>query len=233
NPLPLATYLSVALIGVFYTLSTWLAVVGTGIAETPKLLQQMHDPTIFLFSLSNDYVGSAWTMTMRILFVTSVYASLLAFHNAIARYVFAMGRDRILPEIMGHTHVRFRSPHTGSLAQTAVAFIFIAAFAAVGADPVLTLFTLFSSIGTLGIIVLMTVASLSVTCFFVRRGEMSWRRLAAPAAAFVALAGVAVFAARNFEVLAGGPSLAAKLLPYLIPAAAVAGIALQSRSRTK
>jgi hypothetical protein len=77
----------------------------------------------------------------------------------------------------------------------------------------------------------MAVTSLAVTCFFVRRRELRWRRLAAPAAALVALSGVAVFAARHFEVLAGGPSWAARLLPFLIPAAAFVGIALQSRSR--
>jgi amino acid transporter len=228
---PLATYLSVTLIGVFYTASTWSAVIGAGVAETPQLLRQAGDPTSFLFSLSDRYGGSALTMTMRILFVTSVYASLLAFHNCIARYVFAMGRDRILPARLSHTHARFQSPHVGSLAQTAAAFVCVAAFAAAGADPVLTLFTLFSAVGTLGIIVLMAVTSLAVTCFFVRRRELRWRRLAAPAAALVALSGVAVFAARHFEVLAGGPSWAARLLPFLIPAAAFVGIALQSRSR--
>ena len=229
---PIATYLSVTLIGVFYTASTWAAVVGAGVAETPELLRNA-DPTSFLFTLSDHYVGSALTMTMRILFVTSVYASLLAFHNAIARYVFAMGRDRVLPAMLGHTHSRFQSPHVGSLVQTLTAFACVAAFALAEADPVLTLFTLFSGLGTLGIIVLMAVTSLAVTCFFVRRGERSWRRLAAPAVALVALTGVAAFAARHFEVLAGGPSWAARLLPYLIPAAAVAGIALRSRSMSR
>lgn len=227
---PLATYLSVAVIGIFYVFSTWSAVVGAGVAETPNLLQQLHDPTVFLFTLSEDYVGSAWTLMMRILFVTSVYASLLAFHNSIARYVFALGRDRILPAVAGNTHPRFQSPHVGSLVQTAAAFVCIAAFAVAGADPILTLFTLFAALGTLGVTVLMAVTSLAVACFFARRGELSWRRMAAPAASLVALTGVAVYAARNFELLAGGPSLAAELLPYLIPAAALVGIALQSRS---
>ncbi len=229
---PLATYLSVTLIGVFYTASTWSAVVGAGVAETPELLRQ-GDPTTFLFSLADRYVGSALTLTMRILFVTSVYASLLAFHNAIARYVFAMGRDRCLPAVLGRTHARFQSPHVGSLAQTATALICVAAFAVAAADPVLTLFTLFSALGTLGIIVLMAVASLAVTCFFLRRGERSWRRLAAPAVALVTLTGVAVFAAGHFEVLAGGPSWAARLLPYLIPAAALVGVGLRSLSQSQ
>jgi len=229
---PLATYLSVAIIGIFYVFSTWSAIVGAGVPEMPNLLAQLHDPTVFLFSLSDDYIGTAWTMMMRILFVTSVYASLLAFHNSIARYVFALGRDRILPAVAGNTHARFQSPHIGSLAQSVAAFVCISAFAAAGADPILTMFTLFAALGTLGVTILMAVTSLAVACFFARRGEMNLRRLAAPAASLVALTGVAFYAARNFELLAGGPSLAAELLPYLIPVAALIGIVLQFRSNT-
>lgn len=228
--IPLATYLSVAVIGIFYVFSTWSAVMGAGVPEMPNLLQQLHDPTVFLFTLSDDYVGTAWTLMMRILFITSVYASLLAFHNSIARYVFALGRDRILPAIAGHTHPRFQSPHIGSLAQTTTTIVCVGAFVLAGADPVLTMFTLLAALGTLGVTVLMAVTSLAVTCFFVRRGEFTWQRLAAPIASLLALGFVAVYAARNFEVLAGGPSLAAELLPYLIPLAAIVGIALQSRS---
>lgn len=41
---------------------------------------------------------------MPLLFASSVYAALLAFHNAVARYAYALGREVFVPETLGRTH---------------------------------------------------------------------------------------------------------------------------------
>ena len=97
----------------------------------------------------------------------------------------------------------------------------------------LTLFTLLSAVGTLGIMVLMAIASLSVTAYFAARRRLGLRRLVLPMASLLALAGISLFAALHFELLAGGPSWSARWLPWLIPVAALVGIGLRRSSEAR
>ena len=60
------------------------------------------------------------------------------------------------------------SPHVGSGTQTAIGAVLVALFAVSGADPVLTLFSWLTNVGTLGVIALMALASLAVPAFFAR-----------------------------------------------------------------
>ncbi|WP_152978787.1 amino acid permease, partial [Pseudomonas mediterranea] len=53
--IPMATYVSVLLIGGFYALSVWAMVVGAGAEEIVPTLQALQDPTTFLYSLSDQY----------------------------------------------------------------------------------------------------------------------------------------------------------------------------------
>ena len=102
---PRATYVAVLTIGLFYTVTTWLMVNaqgGQGLQEYIGGLKP--DPTAFLFVLSDTYIGSNLTTVMTLLFATSVFAALLAFHNAVARYFFALGREGLLPTPLEPPH---------------------------------------------------------------------------------------------------------------------------------
>jgi len=83
---PRATYLSVLIIGVFYTISTWAMVQRGRCRQADDHPAGIEDPTTFIFSLSDRYVGGWLTWIMSLLFISSVFAALLAFHNAAARY---------------------------------------------------------------------------------------------------------------------------------------------------
>ena len=196
---PRATYLALLVIGVFYTLTTFLLVNAAG--DVSAFVASLPDPTQFLFSISDDHLGGDWTAAMRILFVTSVFAALLAFHNAVARYVFALGRDGLLPSAMSRTHPRFQSPHHGSLAQSALAAVVVGLFVVSGQDPVLALFAWLTNLGTLGVVILMSATSVAVALFFRGRREGVWRTLVAPIVSAVLLAGVAVVTVLNFSLL--------------------------------
>ena len=109
-------------IGLFYTVTTWLMVNaqgGQGLQEYIGGLKA--DPTAFLFVLSDTYIGSNLTTVMTLLFATSVFAALLAFHNAVARYFFALGREGLLPTPLARP--TRSTPHCGSLSQSALAFV--------------------------------------------------------------------------------------------------------------
>ncbi len=224
---PRATYVSVLIIGGFYTLATWLTINAAGVDNIPAYIAKLDDPTTFLFSISDKYIGSGYTTVMRLLFVTSVFAALLAFHNAVARYTYALGREGLLPSRAGSTHPVHGSPHIGSVVQTAVAAVVILAFVVSGADPVLKLFAWLTNLGTLGVLVLMSLSSLSVLAFFRRNPGLessTVRTLVAPGVAAVALAAVTCFATSKFGLLIGADNALAWILPSLLVVAAVLGI---------
>ncbi len=226
---PRATYLAVLTIGIFYTVTTWLMVNGQG-PDTlvPFLAELKPDPTAFLFVLGDTYVGGAMTTVMSLLFVTSVFAALLAFHNAVARYLYALGREGLVPERLGHTHRVHLSPHAGSLSQTALALVVVLVFVVTEQDPVLALFTWLTQLGTLAILVLMALASLAVLVFFLRHPGLDshlFRTILAPIVGGLAMATVAGYAASQFGLLIGDEdSPLSWVLPGLIVVAAVVGV---------
>ena len=227
--IPRATYVAVLTIGLFYTITTWLMVNGQGPGSLVAFLGDLKpDPTAFLFVLSDTYVGSGLTTIMTLLFATSVFAALLAFHNAVARYLYALGREGLVPARLGRTHAVHLSPHAGSISQTALAFLVVLLFVLTGQDPVLSLFTWLTQLGTLAIIALMALASFAVVAFFRRHPDLDpnrWRTLIAPIVGGLATAAVAIYAASQFGLLIGNEdSVLSWLLPALIPVAAVFGV---------
>ncbi len=173
---------------------------------------------------------------LHVLFVTGMFAAMLSFHNVVARYAFAMGREGLLPSAFGRTTGSSGAPGTGSLLQTAVSAVIVVAFALVDdkptgdpTEPVLHLFTWFGNIGALGVILLMAAASVSVIVFFARRGSaraQAWR-LVTSALAGIALVVIAVYTVKDFDVLVGaGPdSSLSWILPGIVGLAVLVGLA--------
>jgi amino acid transporter len=224
---PIATFLSVVLIGAFYGFTTWCMVLGVGSDRLAAVLKAAADPTQLLFQLSGHYAPGL-TFLLRALFVTSVFAGLLAFHNAAARYHFALGRSGLLPRVLARTHPDHGSPHVGSLVQSALALVGVCAFAAAGADPVLALFNWLTNVATLGVLVLMAMASISAVAFFARRREKPavWTWLFAPLGSALALAGVVVLAVAHFGLLTGASRSIGVLLPAGLGLVALLGAGL-------
>lgn len=233
--IPRATYLSVLLIGVFFVITTWLMIVGTGADKlVPGLEAMMPDPSSFFFDLAGRYAGGGVANVGAILFVSSIFAAVSAFHNYIARYSYVAGRERLLPASFGRTHARHESPHIGSVMQTIGALIVLAIFAGLGLDPVAHMFTWISQLGTLGVLAMMTVTALSVIVFFRQPGRKGpvLTTLILPLVAGVIMAGLFVYIYLNYGDLTGttGGALA-WILPGLIPLAAVIGALMAMRLR--
>src|SRR2546421_140962 len=117
-------------------------------------------------------LGGAVGKLGNLLLITSIVAAMISFHNSFARYVFGMARERVLTARLGHIRrgARGGAPVGGSLLQSAIALVVIAAFALAGSDPVTTMFTWLSSIAAIGVMLLMFATSLSVMVFFGRGG---------------------------------------------------------------
>ncbi|CAM5243261.1 Amino acid transporter OS=Streptomyces violarus OX=67380 GN=FHS41_006391 PE=4 SV=1 [Streptomyces violarus] len=232
---PRVMFLAVGGVAVFFALSSWALTVATGPAAIVGTAQKQSAG--LLFFLTESRLGGTFTDVLHVLFVTGMFAALLSFHNVVARYAFAMGREGLLPAAFGRTSGTSGAPGTGSLLQTVVAVVVVAAFAIADdkpagdpTAPVLQLFTWFGNIGALGVIVLMAAASLSVVVFFVRRGAagaQAWR-LVTSALAGLALLVIAGYTVKDFEVLVGaGPdSSLSWILPGIIGLALAAGLVL-------
>jgi amino acid transporter len=220
---PLATYLSVVVITVFYALTSWVAVGGVGADQLQQVAgTQLGD---LFFAIGEENVGSAFTTIMQIMLCASLFAATLALHNATNRYMFALGRERVLPNWLGGVHRKHRSPHRASLVQTVITLVLAGVFAVAGLDPYVNLATSMLGVGTLGIIALQAAAALAAIAFFRNRPDRHWwKTVVAPALGVVGLVTAVVLVVFNFDVLTGTSTWAVTALPWLLLIVAVAGI---------
>jgi amino acid transporter len=232
---PRATYISVLIIGLFYMLTSWLMVVGAGTDKLVPQLQGLTDPTTFLFGLGERYVGHWITVAMTVLFVTSLFAGVLAFHNGVARYMYVAGREGLLPRSIGVTHPVFQSPHVGSVIQTIIAIVVVALFAFTGQDPVLGLFSWLTNVGTLAIILLMAFTAFSIVAFFNRNPGLETNVLAIkvlPIVTGIILLVLVAYISVKFGVIAGASGVMAVVLPGLVLVAAIVGFIAAARLKS-
>lgn len=228
--IPRATYLSILMIGIFFVFTTWLMIAGTGADKLLETIGGLPDPTAHFFILAETYTNPTISMIAGLLLVSSLFAALSAFHNYIARYSYVAGRDGLLPEAFGRTHDAHQSPHIGSVVQSIGALIVLAIFAGLGLDPILNMFTWISQIGTLGVIGMMAITSLSVIAFFQKQGGGSpLSTLILPAIAGLIMAALFVYIFLNYGDLTVTGGALSWILPALIPAGGVVGFLLAQR----
>ncbi|MBO2457936.1 APC family permease [Actinomadura violacea] len=217
---PRATYAAVLVIGLFYTLTSWMTVGAIG-AGNARAAAEDQGGDLFL-NLTGDLLGSGMKAVFGLLVITSVFASLLSAHNAAGRYLFTLARDGLVPERLGRVHPRHGSPSTASLAQTAFTLVVVAAFAVAGLDPYRNLVSIMSGLSTLGIVLLQAFAAISIVVHFRRRGDRRYgRSLVAPLVGCVGLVAATVLLLANFDTLADSDGAFINALPYIVIAAAV------------
>jgi amino acid transporter len=232
--IPKATYLSIIVIGLFFLITSWLMIAATGVDKVMPAIQALPDPTAYMFGVAERYAGGTVSTIMGLLFVTSIFAAVSAFHSYISRYTYVMGREGLLPASFGVTHDTHQSPHVGSVTQTIVAAVVVGLFAVLGLDPILNLFTWISQIGTLGIMAMMALASFSVIAFFNKNnfGENALVSKLAPVVAGLVMAALFVYIFMNFGGLTGTSGALGIILPALVVVAAVVGLLLASNLKS-
>ena len=212
-----ATYIALGITAVFYAISAWLLGIAAGpdTATNPGALvdagfvgadPKAPDPTSILFVSVGERISATFADIATLLFCTSLFAAMLSFHNAVARYAFALGREGVLPAAFGRVQRHTGAPFVGSLFQTVLAASVVAIFALSDADPVLELFTWLTNLGALGVILLLALTSFAVVGYFNRNphSETAWTSRISPALAGLLLTAVLVIALSNFNVLITG-----------------------------
>jgi amino acid transporter len=220
----MATFLSLLIIGVLYALSAWAMSVATGPDNIGPAIgavmeENNGDAVGFIFGLAAERLAPVFVDIGSVLFVTSVLAAAISFHNTVARYTFALGRERVFPVALGSTGRRSGAPIGGSLVQSLIGLVVIVLFIVFNLDPVLQLFYLGGNGGGFGIMVMVTLTSLAIIFFFAKdqRGESVLARVIAPAIAFILLAAIVYFAVDGFNNLIGVPD--SEPIAWIIPAA--------------
>jgi amino acid transporter len=220
--IPVATYAALAAIAVVYAGAAWAMAAHTGTGHVVAAARQQ-GPGL-LFGLGGS---GALSQAAQLLFLTSLFAAALAFHNTVWRYMFSLAREGVLPAALARTGTS-NIPRAASLTQSATGLVTIAVFALAGWPPMTVLFFWLGTTGGFGILILLAVTSVAVVVFFGRdpRGEPTVVRTPAPALAAVLLTGIVVLAVWHYNTLLGvAPgSIAAWAFPAAYAAVAVLGI---------
>ena len=221
---PIATYAAVIVIGAVYAVSSWAVVLAFGSNSVADAAAA--DPAGLTFAAAAQFLGATWSDIIQIMLVTSLFAALLAFHNAISRYVFALARRGAAPKALARTHARHGSPHVGSIFQTLSAVLVVGVFALAGADPILQLFTWMSGLATVSILVLMVLTGVAIYRFFARTrvDSRTWHTKIAPVLGTLGLLVVLGLVLDNFTLLIGGSSTIAAILLLIVVGFFVAGL---------
>lgn len=156
-------------------------------------------PALFLAMSPGAFSACADT-----LFLTSLFAAALAYHNTLIRYGYSLGRDGVLPSAIA-TVRRSGVPRTASLVQSAVGLGTILATLTFQWDPMTQLFYIASTTGGYAIMVLLAVTAVAVLVFFARnhRGESAVVRVWLPGISAAALIGMVWACTGNLSGLLG------------------------------
>lgn len=216
---PIATLIAVTGVGIFYLFVSWMTVAGNGYhASITRAVS--NNPLDMFFHPTQVFLGHWAVLVFQWLMMTGSFACGLAFHNCAARYMYALGREGLLPRPLGRTHSRHGSPHVASVVQMVVAALWISGFWAFKKDPYLDIFVLLAMVGTFALLIVQTVTMAAVINYFRkhhREDRRFWQTRIAPAIGGVGMLGVLILMVQNLDTAAGSAanSLLFKLIPYL------------------
>ena len=231
-----ATYIALGITSIFYALSAWMLASAAGTDTVISAKALVHggfttpdgsapDPTSILFITLNVQVSKTIADIATLLFCTSLFAASLSFHNAVARYFFALGRARRIAGGL-RPHQPAGAPYIGSLTQTVIAAVIVFIFWQSDNDPVLQLFTWLTNLGALGVILLLALASFAVVGYFSRNPhqETAWTSRYAPALAGTLLTALFILVLTQFNTLiTGAPDAPTDDRSIILPAILIGG----------
>jgi amino acid transporter len=234
--IPRATMLSVVGVGLFYVFVSWMAIAGTGPDNAIKLAQDTATSGDIFFGPTRALLGSWAVDLFNVLLMTGSFACGMAFHNCAARYIYALGREDLVPGLrrtIGRTHAKHGSPYIASLVQTGIATVLVLGFLAFNKDPYGDLYALLAILGTMAILIVQALCAFGVIGYFhVSKNHPEtahwFRTLVAPLLGGLGMLYVVYLLWKNKDFAAGAAAqtLLFKLTPYIVVAVFAAGVAL-------
>jgi len=236
--IPLATVASVLGIGIFYVFVSWMGIVGSGpgTGPTDALATTLNPDTMSdLFLKPVEHNLGHWAVVLfSILLVTGSYACGMAFHNSAAHYLYAIGRENLIPgfgRTLGASHPKHGSPYISGFVQSTVALIIVLFYAVSGRDPYGSLYGVMALLGTTGIMIVQALTAFSVISYFhVQKNHPEtahwFRTLLAPALGGIGMVYVVILLFQNMSFAAGSASgdIIFRLIPWIVGVIFVAGL---------
>lgn len=222
--IPRATYTAIIAIGLILGVTTWAVVTATGVPHAQAEAVKHLPGGDLVFSVAQQYLGSALTTVMEVLLLVSLFAAMLAFHNSATRYLYALGRARVLPPVLARTR-RNGAPAVAGAVQALFGAVVAGLFALAGLSPIETLVPAMLGFGTLAVLILQMLAALSIVVWFRRASDPRWwSTFTAPGLGFLGLLSIVILAVFNFDVVAGSSNVFILMLPLLLVLAVIGGI---------
>lgn len=221
---PRATYIAIAIIGVFYTISGWAIIQGVGMENVVEAAST--DPEAMVAGIAASYLGGWAGPVVHVLLITSLFAAVLSFHNVLTRFQHNISHKRGLPRVLRRVHFKHNSPHLSSIVQTLTATSLVLVSALFALDLILSAFTWGTGITTLTFVLLMAITSVAVISFFRQRPQKElsiWNTLVAPTIALIGLIATLFFIIQNIDSLSGGNAIASIVILIAGPVALITG----------
>ena len=236
---PLATMIACVSLGLFYTFMSWMVVVGNGRTKSVELSAGANPVDLWLGLVQGNLGGFAEGL-YKFLLVLGSFACAMAFHNAAARYLFAMGREAAWPGLrntLGAVNAKHGSPAVASFVQsgiTAILMVLFLLFTDVNVPdaagnavstpelvPYVNAYGLLALIGTAMILIVQTITSFAVINYFwVKRVHTGgvFTTLIAPAIGALGMMYALYLLWSNREFAAGlaADSIIFKLMPLYV-----------------
>ncbi len=232
--IPVAIMVAVLGIGVFYVFISWIAIVGTGPENAVSLAQNADTSAEIFFGPAREHLGAWSVFVFEFLLMTGSFACGMAFHNCASRYLYAIGRENLVPGFgatLGATHAKHGSPHIASFVQTGIATVIVLWFFFTDRDPYTSLFALLGLLGTSAILIVQSMAAFAAVAYFhVHRKHpesANWfRTLIAPLLGGLGMVYVTylLFTNSSFLAGAGATDIVFTLSPWVVAATGFGGL---------
>jgi amino acid transporter len=213
---PMAMYISVIGLGIFYVITSWAAISGYT-STNAAASQAVNNAYGFFLDPAKQFGNEFLRDILSYLIITGSFACGMAFHNTTARYFYSLGREKVLPQQLGRTHEKHKSPHVASTTQSVIAALIVVAFAlfattAAGSDSATSiayvqLYGLMAFMGVVLILFIQALVSVAIWNYFRTHhpGEHHiWTHTIAPLISVVAQLIVLGIAIQKIDFLGAG-----------------------------
>jgi amino acid transporter len=217
---PRAMYISVIGLGIFYVVTSWAGLTGYHSIDAAANVAQNNSANFFLLP-AHHFGGSFLRGALSWFIISGSFACGMAFHNTSARYMYSLGRERVLPAVLGRTHHTFKSAYVASTTQSVIAaliFLSFVLFAHVdhklgASDSVgyLQVYGLMALMGVVSILAIQALVSIAIFNYFRMHHSAEqhwWTTILAPVIATVTQALVLYLAISHLDFLGSGYSYA-------------------------
>lgn len=206
--IPRATFVALIITGVFYMLAGWALAVGVGIDGIAE--EANNNPDGMVGMIIQEFMGTAMFNIFMVMFVTSLAAAGITFHNVVTRYMLTLAQEGVLPKFLSIAHPTYRSPSRASLVLTVLVAVALAVLAITGTDPVGEAYFWLQGLTTLGIVFSLFLTAIAVLAYFIRiKAQGIWATRVAPTLGILGFVTILYLALTNYSVVMNGSQSAA------------------------